>query len=550
MGTATVLEVCRRYGIKRIVYISSAEVYGRPRTPRVAEDAALRPLSPYAAAKAGAEKLVEAFSSAFGLEGVILRPFAIYGPGLSRPVDDRYGHPPDATRPLGRVARSSSSPGFLPCHGCGGRHRPGVHGSAPAPHDLERGKRPGDECRSGGASDRATATAPHPAASEIGTAERARTRSIGWSPIPAGPASCSDGVRARLSARDFGRRFAGWTRGEHAILRHRAQGFVGRYVTAHLLTSRPDAEVLGVGRSSELRDTFPHSIRWASARLPAPLPHRARAHVVPPRVPLRVDRSQRSRPADAGASSLSATRRVPPRLGVARRGTDRPGSDQHRGDARAHGDHRGRGAGSSPPHHLLDRWGSTGRPASLRCPSTRRPPATPWTLTPRASWSPNVCLRRWPFAMESRRWGRVCSTWWAPVRTIGTWGPSSRVRWPRSGTASGPPSSTSAICRTTRDFIDVRDVAVALSTLVDHGTAGDTYNVAHGHGNVDSIAPGPRSRDRGPPGFGRGSAPPDEGRGTEPPLRRHPAPAGLGMGAALRPGPERERTWSSTTWSG
>jgi len=83
MGTATVLEVCRRYGIKRIVYISSAEVYGRPRTPRVAEDAALRPLSPYAAAKAGAEKLVEAFSSAFGLEGVILRPFAIYGPGLS-----------------------------------------------------------------------------------------------------------------------------------------------------------------------------------------------------------------------------------------------------------------------------------------------------------------------------------------------------------------------------------------------------------------------------------------------------------------------------------
>ena len=83
MGTATVLEACRRYGIKRIVYISSAEVYGRPRTHRVSEDAPLQPRSPYAAAKAGAEKLVEAFSSAFGLESVILRPFAIYGPGLS-----------------------------------------------------------------------------------------------------------------------------------------------------------------------------------------------------------------------------------------------------------------------------------------------------------------------------------------------------------------------------------------------------------------------------------------------------------------------------------
>ena len=83
LGTATLLEVCRRYGIRRMVYISSAEVYGRPGTARVAEDASLRPRSPYAAAKVGAEKLVEAFSSAFGLDSVILRPFAVYGPGIS-----------------------------------------------------------------------------------------------------------------------------------------------------------------------------------------------------------------------------------------------------------------------------------------------------------------------------------------------------------------------------------------------------------------------------------------------------------------------------------
>ena len=83
MGTATMLEVCRRYHIKRIVYVSSAEVYGRPRARRVSEDASLRPLSPYAAAKVGAEKLVEVFSRAFDLESVILRPFAVYGPGLS-----------------------------------------------------------------------------------------------------------------------------------------------------------------------------------------------------------------------------------------------------------------------------------------------------------------------------------------------------------------------------------------------------------------------------------------------------------------------------------
>ena len=51
-----------------------------------------------------------------------------------------------------------------------------------------------------------------------------------------------------------------------------AQGFVGRYVTAHLLAQRPDAEILGIGRSPELREAFAHSIGWAGTRLPAPLP--------------------------------------------------------------------------------------------------------------------------------------------------------------------------------------------------------------------------------------------------------------------------------------
>jgi nucleoside-diphosphate-sugar epimerase len=51
-----------------------------------------------------------------------------------------------------------------------------------------------------------------------------------------------------------------------------AQGFVGRYVTAHLLAERPDAEVFGIGRSPELRETFAHTIGWAGVRVPGPLP--------------------------------------------------------------------------------------------------------------------------------------------------------------------------------------------------------------------------------------------------------------------------------------
>ena len=59
-----------------------------------------------------------------------------------------------------------------------------------------------------------------------------------------------------------------------------AQGFIGRYVTA-LLLSDADAEVLGVGRSPESRESFSYTIRWADARRPAPLP--AELRIVSPR---------------------------------------------------------------------------------------------------------------------------------------------------------------------------------------------------------------------------------------------------------------------------
>ena len=82
-GTAALLEVCRRAGVRRFVYVSSAEVYGRTEASAVHEDFPLQPRSPYGAAKAGAEQVVGAFARAFGLQVIILRPFSVYGPGLS-----------------------------------------------------------------------------------------------------------------------------------------------------------------------------------------------------------------------------------------------------------------------------------------------------------------------------------------------------------------------------------------------------------------------------------------------------------------------------------
>ena len=82
-GTAALLRACQMADVKQIIYISSAEVYGRPQVNPVSETHRLQARSPYAAAKIGAEKMIEAYVESFGLRAVILRPFSIYGPGSS-----------------------------------------------------------------------------------------------------------------------------------------------------------------------------------------------------------------------------------------------------------------------------------------------------------------------------------------------------------------------------------------------------------------------------------------------------------------------------------
>ncbi len=82
-GTACLLSACVRAQVRRFVYVSSAQVYGCPRSQYVSEDHETQARSPYAAAKICGEKLIEAYHRAFGLETVVLRPFSIYGRGSS-----------------------------------------------------------------------------------------------------------------------------------------------------------------------------------------------------------------------------------------------------------------------------------------------------------------------------------------------------------------------------------------------------------------------------------------------------------------------------------
>ena len=79
-GTLRVLELARQKRAKRVVFTSSAAVYGDPDSFPIEESFPLQPLSPYAASKIAGEYYVRAFGAAFDIEHVILRLFNVYGP--------------------------------------------------------------------------------------------------------------------------------------------------------------------------------------------------------------------------------------------------------------------------------------------------------------------------------------------------------------------------------------------------------------------------------------------------------------------------------------
>ena len=66
--------------VNRLIHISTSEVYGTARSPKMDEEAPLMPMSPYASAKAGADRLVYSYCATYNLPAIIVRPFNQYGP--------------------------------------------------------------------------------------------------------------------------------------------------------------------------------------------------------------------------------------------------------------------------------------------------------------------------------------------------------------------------------------------------------------------------------------------------------------------------------------
>jgi UDP-glucose 4-epimerase len=86
VGSLNVLESCRDNQVEKMIYASSAAVYGEPKYTPMDENHPLKPISPYGASKLAGEKLGFAYHRTYGLSFVSMRIFNTYGPRQRRYV--------------------------------------------------------------------------------------------------------------------------------------------------------------------------------------------------------------------------------------------------------------------------------------------------------------------------------------------------------------------------------------------------------------------------------------------------------------------------------
>lgn len=81
IGSHNVFAAAADEGVRRLVFASSASVYGEPERLPMHEDDELRPLTPYCISKRTSEDLLRFYERQHGLSWIALRFFNVYGPG-------------------------------------------------------------------------------------------------------------------------------------------------------------------------------------------------------------------------------------------------------------------------------------------------------------------------------------------------------------------------------------------------------------------------------------------------------------------------------------
>jgi len=79
LGTINVLECCKKTGVQKIIYASSAAVYGNPEYLGIDEAHPIKPISFYGISKYVSEQYIRVYSELYGLKYTILRYANVYG---------------------------------------------------------------------------------------------------------------------------------------------------------------------------------------------------------------------------------------------------------------------------------------------------------------------------------------------------------------------------------------------------------------------------------------------------------------------------------------
>ena len=80
-GTLNILECQRKFGVNKLVLASTSSLYAGCQMPFTEDLPVNTPLSPYAAAKKGAELMAHSYHKLYGLDITVVRYFTVFGPG-------------------------------------------------------------------------------------------------------------------------------------------------------------------------------------------------------------------------------------------------------------------------------------------------------------------------------------------------------------------------------------------------------------------------------------------------------------------------------------
>ena len=106
IGTLNVLEVARVLGIKKVVFSSTAAIYGSTSEPCVETDRP-DPLNPYSVSKLAGENLMKMYNDLYGIETVSLRYFNVYGEGEEEKIIR------DQSSPISKFIHQAKTEGII-----------------------------------------------------------------------------------------------------------------------------------------------------------------------------------------------------------------------------------------------------------------------------------------------------------------------------------------------------------------------------------------------------------------------------------------------------